>query len=116
MRLLLFALIHCIFLCAGQMFMKLSMRAMGELSFSWSFVLSQLTNWWWIGCGASFTFAGVIWMYILKNWNFSQAYPLSSMAYVFGMIAAMAVFKEKISWKQWFGILLIMAGCWFVAN
>lgn len=116
MRLIIFALLQSIFLCAGQVFMKLALRAVEKVSFSWSFVLSQLTNWWWLACGASFTIAAILWMYILKNWSFSQAYPLSSLAYVFGMIAAMLVFKETIAWTQWVGILLIMAGCWFVAN
>ena len=55
-------------------------------------------------------------MYILKHWAFSQAYPLSSLAYVFGMIAAMFVFHEHIAWTQWVGILLIMGGCYLVAN
>ena len=58
----------------------------------------------------------VLWMYILKHWAFSQAYPLSSLAYVFGMIAAMFVFHEHIAWTQWVGILLIMGGCYLVAN
>lgn len=116
MRLIIFALLQSIFLCAGQVFMKLALCAVEKVSFSWSFVLSQLTNWWWLACGIAFTTAGILWMYILKNWSFSQAYPLSSLAYVFGMIAAMLVFKETIAWTQWVGILLIMAGCWFVAN
>lgn len=116
MRLIILALIQSLFLCGGQMFMKLALKAMGTASLSWSFVVSQLTNWWWLACGVSFTVAGLLWMYILKNWSFSQAYPLSSMAYVFGMIAAMLVFHESVSWTQWVGILLIMAGCWFVVN
>ena len=62
------------------------------------------------------TAAGILWMYILKHWSFSQAYPLSSLAYVFGMIAAMLVFHEHIAWTQWVGILFIMAGCYLVVN
>ncbi|MBR4564848.1 MAG: EamA family transporter [Paludibacteraceae bacterium] len=116
MRLVILALIQSLFLCGGQMFMKLALRVMGNVSCSWAFVASQLTNWWWLACGLSFVVAGVLWMYILKNWSFSQAYPLSSMAYVFGMMAAMLVFHESVSWTQWVGILFIMAGCWFVVN
>ena len=116
MRLIILALVQSMFLCGGQLFMKLALKAMGPASFTWSFVLEQLTNWWWLACGVSFAVAGVMWMYILKNWPFSQAYPLSSMAYVFGMIAALPVFHETVAWTQWVGVLLIMAGCWFVAN
>ncbi|MCR5049532.1 MAG: EamA family transporter [Paludibacteraceae bacterium] len=115
-RLLFFALIQSLLLCAGQMFMKLALKSMGAVTFSWTFVCSQLTNWWWPACGISFTAAGLLWMYILKHWSFSQAYPLSSLAYVFGMIAAMLVFHEHVAWTQWAGILLIMAGCYLVVN
>ena len=35
-------------------------------------------------------------MYILRHYPFSQAYPLSSLAYVFGMVAAMWIFHEQV--------------------
>ena len=116
MKLILLALIQSMLLCAGQLFMKLAPKAMGAASWSWAFVWSQVTNWSWLACGISFTAAGILWMYILKHWSFSQAYPLSSLAYVFGMIAAMFVFHEHIAWTQWLGILFIMAGCYLVVN
>ena len=116
MRLIILALIQSLFLCGGQMFMKLALKAMPNVTWTWAFVWSQLTNWWWLACGISFTIAGLMWMYILKHWPFSQAYPLSSLSYVFGMIIAMLVFKEHIAWSQWVGILFIMAGCYLVAN
>jgi undecaprenyl phosphate-alpha-L-ara4N flippase subunit ArnE len=55
-------------------------------------------------------------MYILRNYPFSQAYPLSSLAYVFGMIAALWLFDEHISLTAWIGVLLIMAGCYLVTR
>lgn len=116
MRLILLAVIQSLFLCGGQIFMKLALKAMPAASWSWAFVWSQVTNWWWLACGISFTIAGLMWMYILKHWSFSQAYPLSSIAYVFGMVLAMVVFHEHIAWTQWVGILFIMAGCYLVAN
>jgi len=116
MKLIILALIQSLLLCAGQMFMKLALKAVNTVSWSWSFIWSQLTNWWWLACGVSFIGAGLLWMYILKHWPFSLAYPLSSLAYVFGMIAAMLVFHEHVAWTQWLGILFIMAGCYLVVN
>lgn len=116
LRLILLALIQSLFLCGGQVMMKLALTTFDKVTFSWQFFVSQLTNWWWLGCGVSFSIAGVLWMYILKHYPFSQAYPLSSLAYIVGMIVAMIVFHEQIVWTQWIGILLIMAGCFFVAN
>lgn len=116
MKLILLALIQSMLLCAGQMFLKLALKAMGAVAWSWSFIAHQLVNWWWLACGLSFTAAGLLWMYMLKHWSFSQAYPLTSLAYVFGMIAAMLVFHEHVAWTQWVGILFIMAGCYLVVN
>ena len=116
MKLIILALIQSLLLCAGQMFMKLALKAVNTVSWSWSFIWRQLTNWWWLACGVSFIGAGLLWMYILKHWPFSLAYPLSSLAYVFGMIAAMLVFHEHVAWTQWLGILFIIAGCYLVVN
>lgn len=115
-RLIVLVLIQSLFLCGGQVMMKLALSSIDKAALSWAFIGSQLTNWWWLGCGISFSVAGVMWMYILKHYPLSQAYPLSSIAYIMGMIAAMLVFHEQIAWTQWVGILLIMAGCFFVAN
>ena len=69
MRLIVLALVQSIFLCGGQMFMKMALKAVGTVSFSfsWAFITSQLVNWWWLACGLSFTIAGLLWMYILKT-------------------------------------------------
>ena len=49
-------------------------------------------------------------MYMLKHFPFSIVYPLSSLSYIFGMIAAILIFREQVEWSQWLGVLLIMAG------
>ena len=76
MKLILFAVIQSIFLCAGQLFMKLALNAFERASWSWSFFVSQLTNWWWLACGVSFTAAGVLWMY---RAYFPRTYRLDTM-------------------------------------
>lgn len=104
------ALLQSFFLAGGQVLLKLALAASGPFKWSWSFFRAQLTNWWFLGCGISFGVATVLWMYILKHFPFSIAYPLSSISYIFGMIAAMLVFHEQVNWSQWLGVLLIMAG------
>lgn len=89
---------------------------MGDFEFKLRFFLSQLTNWWWLGCGAFYGSAMVLWFYIVKKFPFSMAYPLVSLSYVFGMIAAIVVFKEDVPAVRWLGVLLIMAGCYFIAK
>jgi undecaprenyl phosphate-alpha-L-ara4N flippase subunit ArnE len=53
-------------------------------------------------------------MYILKHYPFSVAYPITSFAYVFGMLAAFFIFKEAIPPTRWIGVVLIVAGVFFL--
>ena len=104
------ALLQSVFLAGGQVLLKLGLEVSGPFHCSWSFFKAQLTNWWYLGCGISFGVATVLWFYILKHFPFSIAYPLSSISYIFGTIAAILIFHEHVSVTQWLGVLLIMAG------
>lgn len=98
------------------MLLKFALKVMGNFSCSMSFFVSQLTNWWWLGCGLCYGAATVLWMYIIKNFPFSMAYPMISMSYVFGMLAAMFIFHETIPLTRWIGVALIMLGCILVTK
>ena len=110
------AIAQSLLLAAGQMFLKLALRDMGTPAWQWRFIASQLTNWWWLATGASLAASALLWMYILRRYPFSMAYPLTSMSYAFGMVAAMAVFHESVGPQRWLGVALIMAGCCLIAK
>jgi undecaprenyl phosphate-alpha-L-ara4N flippase subunit ArnE len=55
-------------------------------------------------------------MYILKNYPFSMSYPMVSLSYVFGMIAAILVFHEDVDLLKWLCVLLIMTGCFLISR
>lgn len=116
MRLIILAVIQSIFLCSGQVFLKIALEKMGTFAWKWAFFVSQLTNWWWLGCGVCYGIATILWFYIIKHFPFSIAYPLSSLSYVFGMFAAIMIFHESVPTIRWIGVLLIMAGCYFIAK
>lgn len=116
MRLILLSILQCVLLSSGQVFLKLALQRMGEFTMTWRFFLAQLTNWWFLGCGLCYAAASVLWMYIVKTFPFSMAYPMVSLSYVFGMLAAMFIFHESIPFGRWVGVLLIMVGCIFVAR
>ena len=116
MRLILFSILQSLLLCSGQMFLKMATRTMGTFSWTWAWWGGQFLNAWWYPCLFSFLTAGVLWIFIIKSFPFSQAYPLSSLAYVFGMVAAILIFREQVVWTQWVGVLFIMAGCYLVVH
>lgn len=114
--LLILAIIQSACLCAGQVLLKLAMASTEEFSWTWHYFYSLLTNWRLAACGLAFAAAGALWMYILKHYAFGVAYPLSSLAYLFGMLAALWIFHEPVSWAQWLGVVLIMSGCALVVQ
>lgn len=105
------AVLQSALLCGGQVLLKIAMEKMGQFRWEWAFFASQLTNWWFLACGLTFAAATVLWMYMLKNYPFGIAYPVTSISYLFGVFAALLVFHEQVTPYQWAGVLLIMAGC-----
>jgi len=115
MRLILISVIQSLLLAGGQVLLKYALAAMGPFSLSWQFFVRQLTNWWFLGCGICYALATILWMYIIKTFPFSMAYPMISLSYVFGMLAAVFIFREQVPMLRWAGVALIMAGCCLVA-
>ncbi len=116
MRLFLLAIVQSILLCGSQTMLKTAMLRVPSFGWTAAFWGSLLTNWWLLGAGIGFACSGVMWAYILRHFPFSHAYPLISMAYVMGMFVAIFVFHETVHWNQWVGVLLIMGGCFLIAQ
>ena len=106
--------LQTLFLSGGQVLLKLAMVQMGKFEWSKAYFKSVATNWWLLACGISFGCAAVLWMYILKKFPFSQAYPLTSLSFVFGMIAAWIVFGESIPFSRWIGLIFVVMGCFLI--
>ena len=117
MELILLSILQSFLLCLGQVLLKYALVRMSAFAWTKDFwVNSIFLNWWWLGTGLAFLSATVLWMYIIKNFPFSVAYPLTSLTYIFGMLAALLIFREPVSLTQWIGILCIMGGCYLVAR
>ena len=92
------------------------MGGIGKFQFTWHFFRSVLTNWYLLASGVCMTVATILWLYILKHFEFSMAYPITSICYIFGMLAAMFVFHETIPITRWLGVILIMGGVLLIAK
>ena len=53
---------------------------------------------------------------IIKKYPLSMAYPMISLSYVFGLIAAVVFFHEQVGLSKWLGTLLIITGCCIIAK
>jgi len=115
-KLITYTAVQSLFLAFGQVFLKLAMMRMDKFSFTWKFFKEVLQNWPFAACGASMLIATLLWLYILKHFEFSVAYPLTSISYIIGMLAAMFVFHEAIPFTRWIGVFLIMIGVFLVVK
>ena len=66
--------------------------------------------------GVSFGLGSLLWMYIVKKYPLSMAYPMISLSYVFGLIAAIVFFHEAVDFRKWIGVALIIGGCCLIAK
>jgi EamA-like transporter family. len=97
-------------------FLKFALDKMGKFEWTKQFFTNLLVNWWFLGCGICYGIATVIWMYIIKHFPFSIAYPMISLSYVFGMLAAIFIFHEEVTFTRWIGVFLIITGCCLIAK
>ena len=111
-----YAILQSLLLAGAQVFLKLALARM--LPFGWTreFWGSLLVNWQFAVSGLLFGSSSLLWMYIVRTFPFSQAYPMVSLSYVFGMFAAQLVFHEQVSVAQWTGVALIVLGCILIAR
>ncbi|MGN0236672.1 MAG: EamA family transporter [Lepagella sp.] len=115
-QLLILSAFQSIMLSCGQLTLKLALAKMPPFSWSASFWLDLLTNWWFLISGILFGSASILWMYILKHFPLNMAYPLASLSYVFAIIFSIIFLHESVAWNRWIGVALIMIGCAFVAK
>lgn len=95
---------------AGQVLVKMGMDQVGAFTFSLRMFVQAFTNWR-VVLGFVLAFGGsVFWLGVVSRVPFSVAYPLLSMSYIFGLIAAFALFRERISISNIIGTLLICIG------
>lgn len=78
--------------------------------------MSALLNWQFALSGLCFGAASLLWMYIIKHYPLSSSYPLVSLSYVFGLVAAMYFFHEEVSLYKWAGVTLIILGCFVISK
>ncbi len=111
------AVIQSLLLASGQVLLKFGLGRMLPFEmWNFQFWKSVFVNWQFAACGLCYGAGSILWFYIVKNFPFSMAYPMVSLSYVFGMIAAIIFFHEPVDVYKWIGVLLIMAGCYFIAR
>lgn len=61
-----------------------------------------------------YSISTVLWLVALSMLDVSFMYPLISLSYVLIAILAMTILKEQVTMVRWLGIVLILAGSFFI--
>ena len=64
----------------------------------------------------SMGFGGFLWIALLKKIEFSILYPLISISYIFGLLAAVIIFEESVPLLRWIGVLIIILGIFLITR
>ena len=115
-QLIICSLVQSFLLVCGQVTLKLALVRTPNFTFCWACIRDFLLNYWFLLCGIFFGSATVLWFYIIKHFPFSEAYPLTSLAYVFSLVAAIFIFHEYVGLQKWLGVLLILAGSYLLTR
>lgn len=67
-------------------------------------------------CFVSIGLGGIMWLSLLKKIEFSVLYPMISLSYVFGVLAAIFIFKESVPLIRWLGIGVIIFGIFLITR
>lgn len=114
--LLLLIAIQSILLVAAQSLLKISVELFGTFSWSWNYFKTVFTTWQFAASGVCALTAMIVWMYVLKRFEFGLAYPLLSISYIIGLLAAQFIFHETIPFTRWIGVVIIVIGAYLVAK
>ena len=109
-----FAVFQCFLLVSGQVCLKLGVVKIPKFQWTWAFFSDLLTNWWLFAGGICLGMAAIVWLYILKHFEFSIAHPLTAISFIFGMLAAIFIFHETVPLTRWIGVVLIIVGAFFI--
>ncbi len=105
-----------VLLVASQTFLKMSVELFGKFSWTWNFFKTVFTTWQFAASGLCALLAMLTWMYVLKLYDFSLAYPLLGISYLIGLFSAYFFLHEAIPLTRWIGVIIIMIGVYFVAK
>ena len=117
---LLIALAAIVFLVGGQTLLKLGLNDIGGISlFEGNPVrsLRGVLNTPWIILGfALYGASAVLWLDVLSKLDFSMAFPLVSLTYVFALVIGRFLFHETVGLDRIGGVLLILCGLFIVVR
>ncbi|MBI2415252.1 MAG: EamA family transporter [Candidatus Kerfeldbacteria bacterium] len=114
----LFIIINAVISAAAQVVLKIGVNRIGSVSVDRSldfFVQAATSPYVLTGTGL-YVLSLALWLVILTKASVSFAYPIMSLAYVFGLVFAMLFLGERVVPWQWAGVGCIILGTYLIAH
>jgi drug/metabolite transporter (DMT)-like permease len=119
-RTLVVAVFCIILLVAGQTLLKVGLLRIGGTSFMSGPLLqnvSKLFSTPYIVLGfAVYGVSAILWLDVLSRLDFSVAFPLVSLTYIFALIIGSVLFHEQVGLSRVMGVCLICGGLVFIVK
>jgi drug/metabolite transporter (DMT)-like permease len=114
------ALVAILLLVGGQTLLKVGLNDIGGISLFDGNPLGSLLGLFrtpWIILGfVCYGVSAVLWLDVLSKLDFSMAFPMVSLTYVFSLIIGRFVFHETVGLDRIVGVVLILTGLFFVVR
>lgn len=114
----LLGLVAIMLLSAGQTSLKYGLNVIGGVSLSDGLVgLFKLLETPWVIVGfALYGLSSVLWLDVLSKLDFSLAFPMVGLTYVFTLLIGRFFFGETIGWERILGVAFILGGIFFLVR
>ncbi len=115
---LLLGLVAIMLLSAGQTSMKAGLNAIGGVSLAdgpLGFLKLFQTPWVIVGF-LCYGVSSIVWLDVLSKLDFSLAFPMVGLTYVFTLLIGRFFFGETVGWERILGVALILGGVAFLVR
>ena len=112
----LLGLVAIMLLSAGQTALKAGLNAIGGVSLAdgpMGFLKLFQTPWVIVGF-ACYGLSSILWLDVLSKLDFSLAFPMVGLTYVFTLLIGRFFFGETVGWERMLGVGLILCGVFFL--
>ncbi len=114
----LLGLVAIMLLSAGQTSLKFGLNAIGGVSLSDGLAgFFRLFETPWVIVGfLLYGLSSILWLDVLSKLDFSLAFPMVGLTYVFTLLIGRFFFGETVGWERVLGVALSLSGVFFLAR
>lgn len=100
----------------AQISLKLAANQIGEMTWDSAWLLSAVSNHWFVGSIGCDVASFLVWMALLRRYDLSFAVPVSSFCFVSVLALSVVVLNEPVSALQIVGMATIGVGIYMIAQ